>query len=270
MPIEPNELIYKKLYKAWPPGPCLRVSFSSIDLILQLPLEFVRLGGYNTLRFVQWWAAHLVKEDGVLRKQDGLDEELDLSEAPQAVDYTFVPEFTDVVFTETVGPQGKNRRASPMSSDGESSVSHSSRNSEDDNDFHLQVAVRDGEDYFLGTRATECVSAHLVPQSRPDLYVSLTGEYFAHDVSYGLLMDPTLHKAYDRYQFSLFYMEDRYYFHAFDASVASFKKLHGLSFGKDRMRSYAPPDPNLCNWHYQQCVLKFGRGYSVAMAVNAL
>ncbi|GAA5915062.1 hypothetical protein JCM6882_006770 [Rhodosporidiobolus microsporus] len=172
MPCQPNELTYKKLYKCWPPGPTLSVSFApgNLDLLIVLPLDFTK--------------------------------------------------------------------------------------------FRLELCCRDGMDYFTRLSGQACVPAHL-------LYKALTGEEYQYDVSYGLFMEPMLHKAYDDYLWSIYHHNDRYYFHAFDATSPAIRDHHGKSFGPRDMRVLDPPDVNLCNWHYTQCVLKFVRGYSVRMAVSA-
>ncbi|GAA5915046.1 hypothetical protein JCM6882_006766 [Rhodosporidiobolus microsporus] len=139
-----------------------------------------------------------------------------------------------------------------------------------DNHFRIQLIMRDQGDRFSDRRGDMCIPAHLVPQSRDDVYKSLLDVEYLFDPSYGLLMDRILHHQYDKYQWSLYAFNSRYYFHAFDARpTTELKRHHGQSFADTDCKYAAPPSTTLCTWHYQQCVLMYLRGYSVGMAINA-
>ncbi|GAA5986325.1 hypothetical protein JCM11641_002045 [Rhodosporidiobolus odoratus] len=233
-------------------------------------MEFVTNSGNNTYAFVAFIAQLLVNEKGHLRSRDEQALAQDLDGSPEAGEYVFVPDTNDTSFTECPGPEGKHmKRALPTDDDGASSASHSSRSSMNQTRFRELLMMRDGGDYFSRQPGPLCVAANLVPQSRPDLYKDLLDDDYQFDVSHGLFMDSILHTQYDHYKWSIYFHQNRYYFHAFDATAPYIKSQHGKSFSTTDVRYLAPPDPILCSWHYRQCVLKYVRAYSVGMAVNA-
>ncbi|BGP58546.1 hypothetical protein JCM8202_001210 [Rhodotorula sphaerocarpa] len=123
--------------------------------------------------------------------------------------------------------------------------------------------MRDGGDLFAGVSGKKCVAAHLDPVTRPHVYKGLLDVEFLHDVSYGLAIGRSLHRAYKAYRWSIYCKDDRYSFHAFDGGDPDLVQLHGRFFSVQDLRYLAPPDPRLCAWHYRQAVLKYGRGFAV-------
>lgn len=87
-----NEEVYVPLWRLWPRQECLTVSFpDELALQIKIPLDFIRLGGDNTLRFVQEVAQMLVEGEGVLRDSANIDEALELEKEPKEALYRFVP-----------------------------------------------------------------------------------------------------------------------------------------------------------------------------------
>lgn len=85
-------MVYVPLWRLWPLQSYLTVSYpDELALQIRLPLDFIRLGGDNTLRFVQDVAQMLVEGEGVLRDSANIDEALDLEDEPKEALYSFVP-----------------------------------------------------------------------------------------------------------------------------------------------------------------------------------
>ncbi|GAA6009659.1 uncharacterized protein JCM10292_003881 [Rhodotorula paludigena] len=124
MPIESNETQYRPLFRCWPRGDSLTVSFApgGLDLVVRLPLAFVSSSADPTHAFVEHIAQVLVEESGSLRRKSAPREVLEPGAAPSADEYIFVPDVLGA-FTESRGPQGKRRtQAAPLTTDGESSI----------------------------------------------------------------------------------------------------------------------------------------------------
>ncbi|CDR49838.1 RHTO0S45e00100g1_1 [Rhodotorula toruloides] len=272
MPRAENELRYAKIASLWPRGDIVNISYSpALDLDIKIPLAFIATSGQNTIGFVEELAQTLVLESGELRRSDAPEIELDLA-APlsQPDNFVFLPDERSMAFTERRGPESKARlRAPAANEDGASSVSHSSRDSANQNSFREQLLARDGMCYFTGTSGPSCVPAHIAPCSRIDVYEELLDDAFQFDAEHGILLNRTLHREYDKLEWSLYYKDDQYFFHCFNAKKDFLVKHHGSSAKVADMRCLAPPSPALCKWHYTQCVLKTVRGYSYGMAQNA-
>lgn len=87
-----NEEAYVPLWRLWPRQAYLTVSYpDELALQIKIPLDFIRLGGDNTLRFVQEVAQMLVEGEGVLHDSVNVDEALDLENEPKEALYRFVP-----------------------------------------------------------------------------------------------------------------------------------------------------------------------------------
>ncbi|BGP33103.1 hypothetical protein JCM10296v2_004892 [Rhodotorula toruloides] len=273
MPWAENEVRYAKIASLWPHGDVVNISYRpALDLDIRIPLAFVVTSGQNTVGFVEELAQTLVLESGSLRRSDAPDVELDLT-APlsQPENFVFLPDKRDTSFTERRGPESKTRRkAPPAEENGASSVSHSSRNSTNQNSFREQLMARDGMCPFTETAGPSCVAAHIAPYSRLDVYEELLDDAFQFNAEHGILLESTLHHEYDKYEWSLYYKDNEYFFHCFNGRKDFLIKHHGSSAKKSDMRRLAPPSPDLCKWHYTQCVLKTVRGYSFEMAQNAL
>lgn len=93
MPIESNETQYRPLFRCWPRGDSLTVSFASggLDLVVRLPLAFVSSSADPTHAFVEHIAQVLVEESGSLRRKSAPREVLEPGAAPSADEYIFVP-----------------------------------------------------------------------------------------------------------------------------------------------------------------------------------
>ncbi|GJN92662.1 hypothetical protein Rhopal_005697-T1 [Rhodotorula paludigena] len=244
MPIESHETQYRPLFRCWPRGDALTVSFApgGLDLVVRLPLAFVSSSADPTHAFVERIAQVLVDESGSLRRKSAPDEVLEPRAAPSADDYIFVPD-VPCAFAESRGPQGKRRtQAAPLTTDGESSVGASSHSRRE---MPLHQVVR------------------------PPIYAALTGSPFLFEASAGLLLNPMLHKAYDDYEWSLYCKDNEYHFVAFNGQLSSVKEHHGKVLTTVDMRDEDPPDPVLCAWHFEQAVMRSVRAYSVRMAINA-
>jgi len=85
------------------------------------------------------------------------------------------------------------------------------------------------------------------------------------DVSAGMLLEKTYHKAYDALKWSLYLLNDTFYVHYFNPSNETQRAMNGLALPPDRFRVLDKPDPVLVAWHYTQAVRMRIRGYSVGM-----
>ncbi|BGO99663.1 hypothetical protein NBRC10513v2_003890 [Rhodotorula toruloides] len=265
-----NEKVYVPLWRLWPRQPYFTVSYpDELALHVKLPLDFIRLGGDNTLRFVQDVAQMLVEGEEVLRDSANIDEALDLENEPKEALYRFIPVNPGIVFEEVRGPESAQSAlgAPPgyIESD-DRTESEPFRRTDDQSNFREGLLIRDGSCPFTYKRGENCEAAHLVPVARTDVYEKLLGTAAPYEVSFGLLLSPNLHRSYDRYN-------GRYSFHCFDYTDDEAAHLHGKSFAPSDMRvskedgESAYPDPELCRWHYRQCVLMRVRGYAVNMAI---
>ncbi|CDR41023.1 hypothetical protein NBRC10512_003074 [Rhodotorula toruloides] len=272
-----NEEVYVPLWRLWPRQECLTVSFpDELALQIKIPLDFIRLGGDNTLRFVQEVAQMLVEGEGVLRDSANIDEALDLEKEPKEALYRFVPANPGVAFKEARGPESVHSPGSapPGYVDlDDQTESEPSRQTDDQSNFRERLLIRDGFCPFSFKRGENCDAAHLVPAARTDVYEKLLGTAAPYEVAFGLLLSPNLHRS-DRYVWSMHYQNGRYFFHCFDYMDDEAAQLHGKSYARADMRVSKEddesdyPDTELCRWHYRLCVLMRVRGYAVDMAIN--
>ena len=67
------------------------------------------------------------------------------------------------------------------------------------------------------------------------------------------------------------FKDDVYYVHVFNSRYMD-ASFHGLQIGRNKFHSEARkeelPDPDLCRWHYEQCVMLYLRGFSSGMALS--
>ena len=105
--------------------------------------------------------------------------------------------------------------------------------------------------------------------------VRSSSEKVLYKPSFGVLLRDDLHHAYDRYEWSfyvqvsrmkglllvwslIFPQEGVYYVHIFRPISQLVNSNHGTALvGRDVFRADPMdwPDPVLCSWHYQQCVI---------------
>ncbi|BGP18382.1 hypothetical protein JCM10213_005989 [Rhodosporidiobolus nylandii] len=280
-----NELGYSDLSALWPSGEILLVSYTpgNLDLTIRIPTTFLAGSGCGTHGFVEHIAQILVEEPGSLRRKTDPETELEEDTEPDTAVYVFIPAEKGTSFTETRGPEGKRsryRKVDDFDSDRYSSVSHSSQCYEPhEQHFRELVTARDGWCHFTQSAGDDCVAAHLVPQSRGDVYDQL-GFRHPYRADCGLLLNPSLHGGYDRYRWSLYHKDGVYRFISLEGKKPEFAQHHGKTVTAPFLPSHEPPHssfwrgqdpphPALCDWHFRQAVMKNIRGYSVRMAINA-
>nr|ODN86712.1 hypothetical protein L203_03960 [Cryptococcus depauperatus CBS 7841] len=187
--------------------------------IAVFPLEFIRKGGDNTWSYVLYVVRQLiVLEPGQscqLQNEDGI--ELDLNEAPEAGSFRFHVEGSQSDVTFSPGPEYFSCFKASDSVDSvsirknsqnlSSTRSISKRTSFQQSEFRYSILARDGVCIVSGEYYRSCEAAHIVPFSRPDLYVRLSRPWdtsFRYDASAGLLLRHDLRQEFDNLTLSFY------------------------------------------------------------------
>lgn len=172
------------------------------------------------------------------------------------------------------GPESKTRGKPPSGRVSESTVSHSSRSSVNQNNFRTALIARDSVCLLTGTRWDSCAASHIVPFSRPDIYARELGVppelVNLYGTSAGLLVNRLYHRALDVFEWSLRPQGDNYVVHFFTGGPeGKGALLHGKVIDSSHFRSPNPaekPNPVLLRWHYRQCVQARFRGFAAKMS----
>jgi len=155
-------------------------------------------------------------------------------------------------------------------------ISHSSRSSTNQSAFKEMLVSRDQVCLITETLSSGCVGAHIVPQSRSDVYIELLGDladvdYRFHPSS-GLLLSEDMHRRYDRYELSIYCKGDAYYIHVFIFQHPSDRQYHGKRLDATRFSRFLSqqflPNKALLAWHYKQSAMARLRGYAYGMEAN--
>ncbi|CAD6586988.1 MAG: hypothetical protein TREMPRED_004619 [Tremellales sp. Tagirdzhanova-0007] len=138
------------------------------------------------------------------------------------------------------------------------------------------VSARDGVCLLTGRQPPHRLdAAHIVPQSRPDVYRQLLGVRASEDMevmynaSAGLLLSPGPHSSFDDLEWSLYQRGDSFIVHYFLPASDDEKRLNGMKLPPDRFRFMEAPDERLVAWHYNQAVKARIRGFAVDMRATA-
>ena len=144
-------------------------------------------------------------------------------------------------------------------------MSNSSRDSQSQTQFRSQLYRRDSS--CIVTDDDDAEAAHILPQSRPEYYQEIFGydPVYYFDVSYGLLLSKKLHHRWDNGDWALYpdpADADTLIVHIFEGTLL--KQYHGQKIPLSRFhRPYRPPNRQLLDFHYRQCILKHIRGFEI-------
>lgn len=164
-------------------------------------------------------------------------------------------------FEPRPGPSGKTKSKPFTDFDSPSTVSMSSRSTENQNYFKMDLCLRDGRCPVSGEyRLMNLVACHIVPfslgQSQLDEICghSLVGLF---SISNGLLLAREFNKMFDRYLWSIYTFEGSYYVHIFGEGD---HELHGKKPEFREPIRHRLPSAKLLEWHYTQCLMARFRG----------
>lgn len=197
---------------------------------------------------------------------------VNLDAVPVAGQYLYIRnDQPDAGCTWARGPRFRYARRGPSSGAQSSTMSHSSRSTARQSLFKMQLARRDGR--YIVTDSPEeedAVAAHILRVSRPEYYREIlgTGPRFPVDlfhVSYGILLDPAWHRAFDTGDWGLFQSPDStdLLVHVFQGEAR--KAFHGKRMARSRFRVWDRldklPTPQMLEFQYKQCLIKNIRGF---------
>lgn len=242
-----------------------------------IPYTWLQQSKQETWHFVQDIIGVLVNERGTLVTMDGTP--LDMFKGIEVGEYRFTPREVNTTFTWRTGPS--NARGGPKAEnagDDESSVGKSENTQQ--REFRDQLVGRDRSCLITGDLTGNFEAAHIVPKARRDVYAQVLSKRINRSVradsiapfhtSQGLLLRDDMHSTYDRYYWSLYHKDKVYYVHVFNSTYVD-ARFHGYEIKRSthfhpRCQDDELPDPDLCRWHYQQCVMLYLRGFSSGMA----
>ncbi|PWN40017.1 hypothetical protein IE81DRAFT_325947 [Ceraceosorus guamensis] len=146
-------------------------------------------------------------------------------------------------------------------------MSHSSRSSTNQSAFRFRVAVRDFSCLLTGDPAEECVAAHIIPQSRPEYYTEIVGREVTYPflTEHGITLNHAMHRAYDNGDFALWPRGEDLIVHYFMPKMLKRRAHHGQVIHRSHFRVQDEselPNKQLLMFHYQQCVIKYLRGFA--------
>lgn len=255
----------------WPEQGSLNIRDVADQRLADIPIGFMEGCGERNWSFVLQVIQDCVVEQGQLRYA-ATGAVVDLQEdSVSSGRYTFSRSDEPALpCSYRKGPQG-SRKFRPLMPEGtDSSVSNSSRSSPGQNRFGIALIARDFECIVTNAPYQDCIGCHIVPFSRPDIYESVLGyeETYLYHVWMGMLLESSLHRAYDRGDWALFPRSEDYVVHYFDHSIRDRRNLHGkvIPFTAFRGRPDQRPHPKLLRWHYQQCVQMHFRGFSAGLS----
>lgn len=273
-----NEKTYTKLHTVWPRAPLIEVEIQGAPPAqdVRIPLAFIETSGDNTWNLVHRMVSTLVNEPGQL--WNSAETLVDLNAQSEAGLYLFAPIEGDgngASFSWRQGPTGfrKGQATTEHESEERSSISAAST---DQTRFRDLILGRDRTCLLSAADSSHSQAAHIVPKRRTDVYAQLLDvvEANAYECCMGIFLSRNLRHAYDNWQWSLYYKNGSYFVHVFYPDrIVPVAEYHGMDIsGNFHQRAPASelPDPRLCNWHWEQCVLMRLRGFSSGLAVNAL
>ncbi|KAK0562189.1 hypothetical protein OC844_002819 [Tilletia horrida] len=241
-----------------------RICDESGQELVQLPIEFLRLGQVQTVAFALQMVAFTFVEPGTLLR-DG--QQLQPDGQVTAGDYVFRrDDALQEPCTPHTGPRGKIKHT-PFSGDEASSstMSNSKRSSAHQSRFCFQVAARDSLCLVTGADPEDCTAAHILPVTRLDYYVEVLGnDRDVFEPSAGLFLRDDLHHAFDRFEFAFWPLANGdLVVHIFNAKSTR-RSYHGkvVPMAYFRCVPTRRPDPRLLLFHYQQCAMCYLRGWS--------
>ncbi|CAO1621224.1 unnamed protein product [Parajaminaea phylloscopi] len=233
-------------------------------LLLQVSVEWLRIGGVSTYAYIAEQCRGAYEEDGVLLRSDG----------SHIADHDTVS--AGVVFLDTgttarphprYGPRFKYKYRPMPDTDSASTMSDSKRSTARQSSFRWEVVARDSVCLISDVNFRDCTAAHILPQSRPEYYAEVLGPQantsHLFRPSYGLLLSDILHHAFDRGQIAFYPKGEDLIVHIFYATTFTTARYHGKVLTPDRFRCqpYERPSIPLLLFHYRQCAMKHLRGF---------
>ena len=245
---------------------CLKVLDESGSMLLVIPLTFLVDGNVSQFGYVLDCIRENFEEPGSLFFEGAIAREDDLVREGQA---TFLREDGHKEpCTPVRGPRFKFKYRAAVEGAETSTMSNSKRSTANQSQFRLALVARDFSCLLSDAEYEKCTACHILPQSRPEYYEEVLGTQarYLFSPAYGLLLRDDLHHAFDRGEIALLPHEDRYIVHVFkyDKDTAIY---HGKILEVNRFRGSAKTRPNsdLLRFHYQQCSMKYLRGFSFGM-----
>lgn len=238
-------------------------------VIGQIPFRFLHESeATRTVSYLRYLIRNLLSisvSEEVILIHDGVR----LDDASEAVITPGVYIYTSSTSAEQTllkGPQGKSRSRPFRDTDGASTVSRSSRSSDNQSNFRERLFLRDGCCLVTGNENDETlIAAHIVPYSLGqdflDELTSRTHEVTLFSVSNGLTLRSDIHRLFDRFYWGVYVDESgRHYIHVFGEDN---QDLHGKRIDYRCRTSSKLPHESLLKWHYQQCLMARIRGFHV-------
>ncbi len=258
---------YRRIDQVWRDTSHLVIVLPDGKNLTRIPTNYLQQSGTNDWQLVRDIAQALLEEAICLTYRDGTN--VQMNEIPSSGTY-FVLNADDPQgsLTPKKGPEGK-RLFLPLDDGPQSTVSRSSRKSARQSDFRLALVSRDSNCVVTGLPWSACIASHIVPFSRLDvyrrIYISDVTENNLFEPSMGLLLSDHFSRMFDRFLWSIYVRDQRYYFHG-PALDKPLREHHGkalkIADGRE-WDSDAMPDPIFCQWHWEQCMQAHARGFAV-------
>lgn len=245
---------------------CLKVLDESGAMLLVMPLAFLKDGKVSQFGYVLDCIRRNFEEPGSLLFQNVVVGEDDPVREGQAI---FLREDgRKDPCTPLRGPRFKFKYRAAVEGAETSTMSNSKRSTANQSHFRLALVARDFSCLLSDADYEKCTACHILPQSRPEYYEEVLGNQarYLFSPAYGLLLRDDLHHSFDRGEIALLPHQGQYIVHIFkyDKDTASY---HGKILDMNRFRGSAKTRPNndLLLFHYQQCSMKYLRGFSFGM-----
>jgi hypothetical protein len=192
---------------AWPSEDegIIQIFDESEKRIALFSIEFLIKGKVCTWSYIHRACLACVEEAGTIRRPETPQVPISEQSLPARGTYLYVRnDGSNQPCTLSIGPRFHLKYRGPPIGPGSDTMSHSSRSSANQSRFRSDLLIRDG--WCVITDSAEAIAAHILPQSRPEYYAEVFGYDVGYlfDVSYGLLLDPKVHHAFDRGELSLY------------------------------------------------------------------
>lgn len=246
-------------------------------VLCAIPGSFLQSSGDNSWAYVY----HVIRccvangQGGMVVDGEGNEHKDDSRVEPMVGLYMFRNADPSRISVPSRGPQSNRspKTGAPSLDLPSETISHSSRSTANQGRFKEGLVARDQVCLITEAQSPQCVAAHIVPQSRKDVYQELLGllaNIFAP--SAGLLLRTDMHKRYDSYELALYFKSDAYYIHMFSIDEPLLHQYQGKRLDSNRFSRFVPPSHHpskvLVNWHYRQAVMARFRGYAYGMEAN--
>lgn len=272
-----SERSYSRIDQIWRDNHHVTIIYPDGSQLCRLPVLYLEKSGTNDWKLVQDIVQALITEPIAVFEENG-SELQDMSGIPVSGQYTVRhrdPTSRSEELTPKLGPEG-NTRYYPLDDTARSSKSGSSRSTSRQNNFRLALNSRDAKCVVTGHPWMSCIASHIVPFSRLDVYQRIyipgISENNLFEPCMGVLLDDAFSRMFDRFNWSIYWRQGRYYFHG-PAMDPDYDEYHGKKLkigGKEIWHPRLMPLPELCQWHWEQCMMAHARGFAVWPTMEAL